>query len=1007
MPGNNSPACPEGDAVNDQMMWQAKVLAYLHDPAEKALILLRGKGHEAGTVADMRALLGADLVKVYQSGLTAKETVKTADHWAAAADRPSLPKNLGGEVAFATRPQIIHPLTGTLFPLRELASDQDATVEAIEAVSFDHFKGLVVWEDAAQTQPDWRRTFLNLWRFGPETPAKDLGVLWNVLPADTRSPDHTIWEHLKLTSALAGALAADPAGPALLLMSFGPVQSFIAQSRSVSDLWAGSHLLSQIVWEGMKVICEKLGPDAVLFPDLHGVAQVDVWLNPQLGSWPEDVPSPWATVKDDTNPLFSAALPNRFVALLPAGQAESLAKGISEGVRKVAKQWALDALDELMQAAEKGGERPNDAVRQIERQFKDFPEVHWAIVPWKLAGTGNLDDGKLKELLTRVGADPAYLGPNLDGLLRGKITVEGYPFFAPNPGAAYPGLYEALERLHAAAKAARPFDGEGEKGYRCTLCGEREWLTDNKELLNEPSGMRTARSLWDEVAQRKPALAKSGEHLCGVCALKRVWPRLFVKKIENAIPELGEIDRFVLSTRSLAMASSLWNWLDQGRQDRRDETQTEQQRREEAERALRALLENESDLKGVTLPRRLYGRIMRERPGDKDFLKKLPALLDLEPRSKEEERTFDQQMGKIESRVADFLGAKPETYYALVLMDGDNMGKWLAGKAAPLTMSSRFHEKTLEAFKGEDAFAQYLEADRPTSPSWHQAISAGLNGFALHLARVVVEDLFMGKLIYAGGDDVLAMVAVHDLPGLMLALRCAYSGSIPVGERHDVFWERLTGQMQKRLRVKNGFALLDGRMFRLMGDKATASMGAIVAHHQAPLSRVLADLRAAEKRAKAVNGKDAFSITLDKRAGGMLHLTGKWRLGEGMAKGDMGLLLDARDLFAHPKFGISRRAAYLLAESLRDVPAHEDALTATLAYQFGRQSREESRFGDLPQRLAQAAITRQAQNAKDEWPAPNRWLRDLLLVAEFLAREGRAAEGSQGNQTIAKEAAHA
>jgi CRISPR-associated protein Cmr2 len=990
--------------VNDEMMWQAKVLAYLHDPAEKALILLRGRGHEAGTVADMRELLGVDLARLHEAAGTMRGVVKKADTWAAAADRPSLPKRLGGRVAFATDPQLIHPLTGSLFDIQELASDAHA--RAVEAVSFDHFKRLVVWQDAQETQPDWRRTFLKLWRFAPETPARDLGVLWNVLPADTRSPDHTIWDHLRLTSALSGPLASDPAGPALLLMSFGPVQSFIAQARSVSDLWAGSHLLSQIAWEGLKEICEKLGPDAVLFPDLHGVAVADLWLKERLGEWPGSEPG-WMQAKDDTNPLFAAALPNRFVALVQAGQAECVAKKIEEEVRKVVKGWACDALDELMQAARRESKRPDVALEQIERQFKDFPEIHWAIVPWNLAGTATLDDGRLKELLTRIGASPAYLDRNLDGLLRGEITVAGYPFFTPNPGTGYPGLYEALERLHAAAKAARPFHGEAEKGYRCTLCGEREWLTDTQKPLNEPSGKRKARSLWDDVAQHKPALAKSGEHLCAICALKRARPRLFVKKMENAIPELGQIDRFVLSTRSLAMATSLWNWLDQERRGWPDESSGQRHRREEAEQALRALLDQDFDLKGATLPRRLYDRIMTERSGDKDFLKKLPALLDLEPRNKEEEKVFESQMVKIESLVADFLGTKPETYYALLLMDGDNMGKWLAGKAVSLKMRSRFHERTLEALSGERAFAEYLEAGRPMSPSWHQAISAGLNAFALHLARVVVEDLFMGKLIYAGGDDVLAMVAVHDLPGLMLALRCAYSGSVPAAEQHDVYWERLTGQRQHRLRIKNGFALLDGRMFRLMGDNATASMGAIVAHHQAPLSRVLADLRAAEKRAKSVNGKDAFSITLDKRAGGTLHFTGQWLLASGFANGDLGLLLDVRDLFAHPKFGISRRAAYLLADSLRDVPQREDALAATLAYRFGRQSRDEPRFGNLPQRLARAAVGRAAEETKDEWPAPNRWLRDLLLVTEFLAREGRAAKDVRNNQAIAKETAHA
>lgn len=274
--------------MNERAMWQTKVLAYLHDPAEKALILLRGKSHEAGPVADIKELLGDELARAYREAEGLKQAVLTADHWAAAADRPSLPMNLSGMVVFATDPEIIHPLTGQCFRLLDLASD--AHPEAVEAVSFDHFRRLVVRDQEGSI--DWRRTFLSLWRFGPETPTKKLGVLWNLLPADTRSPDHSIWEHLKLTSAFAGAMAAGGRGPALLLMSFGPVQGFIAQARSVSDLWAGSHLLSRIAWEAMRVVCERFGPDAVLFPDLHGVAVADLWLKHQLNRWPDEAPRP-------------------------------------------------------------------------------------------------------------------------------------------------------------------------------------------------------------------------------------------------------------------------------------------------------------------------------------------------------------------------------------------------------------------------------------------------------------------------------------------------------------------------------------------------------------------------------------------------------------------------------------------------------------------------------------------------------------------------------------------
>jgi CRISPR-associated protein Cmr2 len=961
--------------MNEQAMWQAKVLAYLHDPAEKALILLRGKSHEAGTVADMKALLGEDLVRAYQDVAGLTDIVKKADRWAAAADRPSLPMNLPGSVIFATEPQIIHPLTGKLFRLVELASD--AHPEAVEAVSFAHFRDLV--KDDGERRIDWRKTFLSLWRFGPETPAKDLGVLWNLLPADTRSPDHTIWEHLQLTSAFAGAMAAGSSGPALLLMSFGPVQSFIAQARSVSDLWAGSHLLSRMAWEAMRIICDQVGPDAVLFPNLHGVAIADLWVWKQLGHWPHGIPQPWAEKEDDTNPLFAAALPNRLVALVPVSEAEALAREIESELRRWTKAQAHGALAQLVKAVGTPAAAPV-AERQIERQFAKFPEVHWAVVPWSLAGDDVLDDSRLKNLLAQLQADPAYLDATLDRLLRGEITVQGHPFFKPNPGTAYPGLFEALERLHAAAKALRPFDGEVERGYRCTLCGEREWITDNEELLEKPPGERKKESLWGAVAKNDPALAKDGEHLCGVCALKRAWPRLFVRETAETIPGVEKLDRFVLSTRSVAMSTSIRNWL--SAEDPK-----------EPDFALRSQAES---VKGAALPRKLYREIMRRRPGDARFLKGLPSLADLVTEEEIDTASAREQKERVRQQIDGFLGEKAETYYALVLMDGDKLGAWLAGEEGRQKMERRFHETTRRVLRADGNFAKYLDAPRPASPSRHQAISTALNGFALNLARVVVEDVFMGKLIYAGGDDLMAMVAVHDLPGLMLTLRCAYSGVLPNAVKQADFWISVSGESSDLLRIDNGFALLGDyrngpqskRMFRLMGGAATASIGAVIAHHQAPLARVLADLRAAERRAKGEGNRDAFCLTLTKRAGGTTHLVGQWRLDAGM-DGDMGLLLELRDLIARQ---VSRRAVYLLAEALRELPVVEDALAAALAYRFGRQSRESNpNPGQLAQRVARAAIERHAKGGMGEWPGPNRWLRDLLLTAEFLAREGRVA----------------
>lgn len=46
----------------------------------------------------------------------------------------------------------------------------------------------------------------------------------------------------------------------------------------------------------------------------------------------------------------------------------------------------------------------------------------------------------------------------------------------------------------------------------------------------------------------------------------------------------------------------------------------------------------------------------------------------------------------------------------------------------------------------------------------------------MHLARYIVEECYLGKLFYAGGDDVMAMVAVKDLLPCIYSLRLAYSG---------------------------------------------------------------------------------------------------------------------------------------------------------------------------------------------------------------------------------------
>lgn len=357
---------------------------------------------------------------------------------------------------------------------------------------------------------------------------------------------------------------------------------------------------------------------------------------------------------------------------------------------------------------------------------------------------------------------------------------------------------------------------------------------------------------------------------------------------------------------------------------------------------------------------------------------RIPAAQDrLQDSDKEQDTRTLQQL---QSDLRDLLGHVPETYYSLLLMDGDRMGAWLAGESSEgrdyaISYRESFHPQVQKGFdKHADKQAriqQYSQQKRALSPNRHLAISGALNDFSLTVVRHVIEREHLGRLIYAGGDDVFAMLPVADLLPAMQRLRHAYSGHDP---------EHQGGRDARGLTLHNGFALLHGKLMRMMGTRATASCGAVIAHHQAPLSAVRRELHAAEQRAKNEGGRDAFSITIVKRSGGTLRLTANW--GEPVA-----LLQDLRRFLATD--GVSRRAAYhtlqwLDANELPQ-PLDGDMLQSLLAYQLDRQAQDEARAQapGLAQRLTTLTLAQPGGKRID-------WLRNFISVAEFLAREVRS-----------------
>lgn len=1012
--------------MNDLTFWQTKLHARLHDPAEKALVLLRDpEGHEGGTSRALHRDLGFQNLPVkewldpdnaevldavlFKHGIpiTMFKNVKRADWWAAGADRPQWPVDVvpakgGGsasrikdwaQVRWTQNPILIHPLTGQRFDLGSLA---ETDIGDIKRRSFEHFARLVL-KDGAEV--DWRRTLLAFWRFGPELAEDEddgkLGHLWPLLPADTRVPDHSIWDHLDLTSAFAGAFAADPNGEcALLALSLGPVQPFIAAARSTSDLWAGSHLLSRLAWEAMKPLCDLLGPDAILFPRLRGVPQVDVWLREEKKlphQWFEKFD--WAQKSTDENPLFTAALPNRFVAVVPAAKAQEITQAVERAVRG----WLLDTgmaiVDRLL---EETGVKPRGAARdegvhayaQLRRQLAGFPEVHWAAIPFSLIRIGNVDGQTDLDVMPLSEAMAPFFGvgpgepcgflkePAWQLLQKEARLADGTSFFAPKPGVLYPAIYDLAERVLAAAKSVRSFGQAEEQGWRDSLSGEVEWLTDDPALLGLPPGKRRSRreatfregehreTLWTKIADTRPAWAKSGEHLGALAAIKRLWPTIFAEEIAGLTGQQdGQAQRFVVSTHTMALAHQLERWLE-AKGPMSDKLRDKLQKAE-----------------SCPLPRKLARRHgWRE---EFRLAKRLPGLLDAAREGDDE-----KELREAERLIKDaFREAHPEekavrleTYYALLLMDGDHMGRILSGDPKyAISYLESFHPQVQEGFKmraQDNAMLRgYGNQKRALSPNRHLAISGALNEFALQVVPQIVEAEHLGKLIYAGGDDVFAMLPVADVLSAARRLRCAYSGVDPIDARVD--WKDV--RRIDRLVVKEGHAYFRGRLMRMMGERATASCGIVVAHHQAPLGMVRRALHDAEQRAKKEGGRDAFSITVIKRSGGLQSVTAKW--GE-----PFDLLEKLRDFLAEP--AVSRRAVYNSLEWLKDLPsdAPSEMLGGLLAYQLRRQTASEATWNardgaGIAQRLAVLACT--VENRLD-------WLARFMGVAEFLARETRA-----------------
>lgn len=182
----------------------------------------------------------------------------------------------------------------------------------------------------------------------------------------------------------------------------------------------------------------------------------------------------------------------------------------------------------------------------------------------------------------------------------------------------------------------------------------------------------------------------------------------------------------------------------------------------------------------------------------------------------------------------------PDPYIALLLADGDSIGKALS--------------TLITTLNGHHQFSKHLAK------------------FAARAKDIVEGEECRGILIYAGGDDVLAMVPVHRAVRGAQLLRDAFRQT-----------------MEESLQTVTA------------SERPTLSVGIAIAHFMEPLEFVLDYARTAEMHAKEgdegagpTEKRNALAVHVHSRGGAPIKCRAQWHEQRGASEDSAGLPLDQR-----------------------------------------------------------------------------------------------------------------
>lgn len=372
-------------------------------------------------------------------------------------------------------------------------------------------------------------------------------------------------------------------------------------------------------------------------------------------------------------------------------------------------------------------------------------------------------------------------------------------------------------------KNLRSHFAKEEPGEKCTLCGERQALSQGGEDKRQ-----TVRTWWGKIAQsfngeRGFHFLKDGkERLCAICTIKRILP-LAAKEAMG-----WEVYHNYPSTSYMCAVDWLKDVLRKGR----DELVSKAIDHfiQVAVEANVPYDEEATKIEGISrlLVDHSEWAVITKLRGDVFFPDSVKNGIDFPVK----DETKRKELLKALAGLYQAVGSEPTPFYALLLMDGDNMGKLL----------SDYDDKQTNISK---ALAEFTSS-----------------------AAEIVEKEHDGKLLYAGGDDVFAMLPLDTALSCTNKLRETYVRA---------FQKHFPG-------VKGG----------------TISAGIVYAHMNTALRAVVKDAHSLlDKVAKDELGRDAFAVRIWKRGGPIFTFGKKW-----VEKDWMKELLQTKDALREREFSV-------------------------------------------------------------------------------------------------------